>query len=98
MAKLADAADLNSADGKPSWGFDSPSRHWKSLTWAATTSALLAPASRWTKGQGALPRRSHSLPTDGEEERVRVARHETEICSVGGRRERLKERALRVRR
>lgn len=27
MAKLADAADLKSADPKGSWGFESPSRH-----------------------------------------------------------------------
>ena len=27
MAELADAADLKSADGKPSWEFEPPSRH-----------------------------------------------------------------------
>ncbi len=27
MAELADAADSKSAEGHPSWGFDSPSRH-----------------------------------------------------------------------
>ena len=31
MAKLADAADLKSADPKGLWGFESPSRHQLSI-------------------------------------------------------------------
>ena len=48
MAKLADAADLKSADPKGLWGFKSPSRHHLTYCWIMLYRGVLFPcASLW---------------------------------------------------
>ncbi len=43
MAKLADAADLKSADPKGLWGFESPSRHQLTSLSAGSTRRIVLP-------------------------------------------------------
>jgi hypothetical protein len=55
MAKLADAADLKSADPQGLWGFDSPSRHqvFNHLQWNSVRHRLFVRGARDISGDGA---------------------------------------------
>ena len=55
MAKLADAADLKSADPKGLWGFESPSRHQLSILNVLAGTDRRKQARSLLLGQGPVP-------------------------------------------